>query len=72
MPRLTGYSVVGVRSDRFAVSEMDVQPAAGRAEAADHVGRGIGSKPRRHLPEAEASRLQQQFARQRSVELMQD
>ena len=42
---------------------MDVQPAAGRAEAADHRRRGVRREPRRHLPQAELAGLAHQVLR---------
>ena len=40
-----------------AVLEMDVQPAASRAKAADHRGRRVRLEPRGHVAEAEVGRM---------------
>ena len=53
MPRLTGYSTLGVRLTAFAVFERNFESATGGAEATDGGGGGIGDKVGGDLAKAE-------------------
>ena len=69
MPRLTGYAVSGVRLTASPSSQMHLQPAAGRAKAADHRRRGVGRELGRNLAQAESAGRKQQLARELPVPL---
>ena len=52
---------------RLAVAKMDLQPAAGRAKAADHRRYGVGGLARRDFPQTETARIEHQIAGQLAV-----
>ena len=51
-----GIVRIGREIDRLALLQMDLQAAAGGAEAADHRGHGIGRLPGGNLSQAEPAR----------------
>ena len=63
------HRVVGRRRDvdGVAVAKVDVERAAGGAEAADQPRRGVGLEPAGDLPEPEAARLAFEIAREWAV-----
>ena len=58
--------------DRLAAGQVNVEAAAGGAEAADHGGGRIGLEPGRHLPETEPAWFTKQLTGQRTVRLVQE